>query len=135
MNINPFKVLKIQLILIGVLLVFNCIGIVYSLNGPNTYSPFFDQFNFDMEQNVPTYYSSLALLVAASLLGLISYCKKKLDNSHVMWTLLALIFCYLSVDETFLLHDYVGIYLMKNYSFKGIFHFAWIVPFGLLFLV
>ena len=89
-------------------------------------------FRLDREANVPTLFSSCLFLLNAALLGIFGYLKRLSGASYRPWVSLALIFCFLSVDEAARIHerliDPVGIALDTG----GIFYFAWIIPYGIL---
>jgi len=63
-------------------------------------------FNFNLEANLPTYFSSLVLMGNAILLYLIAICCKKIDEKHWKWLGLAIIFFILSIDEMIKIHDH-----------------------------
>jgi hypothetical protein len=64
------------------------------------------QFNLDEEANLPTWYSSTALLLVALLLTMIGVVKRGMDDRYARhWLLLAAMFLYLSADEAARLHE------------------------------
>lgn len=90
------------------------------------------EFNLNREANIPTYFSSLTLFLAAALLGGIAIFKKRTDDSYARhWTILSIIFFLLSVDELASLHELL-IPLIQAIlgSSKGILRFAWVIPAG-----
>src|SRR5215208_5096619 len=63
-------------------------------------------FDLDKEANVPTLYSSVTILFCAGLLALIAGARKKGGKrDYLYWAGLAVIFLFLSVDETAGLHE------------------------------
>jgi hypothetical protein len=63
-------------------------------------------FNVNTEGNVPTWYTSFAILVCAVLLFVIARARKtEGDRYAIYWMILALIFLYISVDEGAGVHD------------------------------
>jgi hypothetical protein len=86
------------------------------------------KFDLDQEANVPTYFSSLILLVAAGLftaIGMLKTSAKDRFASH--WKGMGVIFFLMSVDETGVLHEkFIDIF---NLYFKptGIFYFGWVI--------
>ena len=89
-------------------------------------------FNVDGEGNIPTIYSSLALLFSSLLLGVIAYAKN-LDSGRYQnhWKILSFIFLGLSLDEVFQWHEHlIGLRTLLNAT--GVLYFTWILPIGFL---
>jgi hypothetical protein len=90
-------------------------------------------FNLDVEKNIPTLYSCLALLFSSLLLGAIAYAKN-LDSDRYKnhWKILSFIFLFLCLDEAGQLHEKL-IYPMRSLlNATGFLYFTWIVPIGFL---
>ena len=90
-------------------------------------------FNLDVEKNIPTLYSCLALLFSSLLLGAIAYAKN-LDGDRYKqhWKILSFIFLFLSLDEAGQFHEKL-IYPMRSLlNATGVIYFTWIVPMGFL---
>ncbi|MFD1754678.1 multidrug transporter [Rufibacter sediminis] len=95
-------------------------------------------FYFDGEKNIPTYFSSINLLISATLLFLIArYVKFSTQPQyHRKWSWLGWIFVWLAMDELFALHEVTAkpmrLLLQKALQQEnlGMFHFAWFVPYG-----
>ncbi|MEG4252499.1 hypothetical protein [Microcoleus sp. Pol10D4] len=90
-------------------------------------------FNLDVEKNIPTLYSCLALLFSSLLLGVIAYAKN-LDSDHYKnhWKILSFIFLFLSLDEAGSLHEKLIDPMRGLLNATGVFYFTWIVPIGFL---
>ncbi|GAB4242333.1 MAG: hypothetical protein Kow00121_68170 [Elainellaceae cyanobacterium] len=91
-------------------------------------------FDVNEENNIPTWYSSTALLICGILLWLISETKRQRGDRHVKhWRGLSVIFLLLSLDETASLHD-----LFNSIGFainaSGFFFFIWVIP-GAVFVL
>jgi hypothetical protein len=66
-------------------------------------------FDLDSETNIPSWYSSSALLVCAVVLALIAAVRRQQkDRFATHWTVLALGFVYLSADESAGIHEVIG---------------------------
>lgn len=97
----------------------------------------YGQFHLAADGNLPTYFSSLLLAIASLLL----YVTHKLDKKKTYhWLLLSLIFLFLSIDESAMLHEnFAGIIgkkiklLLKSTS--SFFAWAWVIPYGVLTLL
>jgi hypothetical protein len=92
-------------------------------------------FDLDREQNVPTLYSSATLLLSAGLLAMIAIARKRQKKGDSLyWVGLAIIFLFLSVDETAGLHERLIKPLRSGLHTSGILFYAWVIPYG-IFLI
>ncbi len=85
-------------------------------------------FKVDGERNISAWYSSSILLVASALLALIALAMKAGSNRYFLhWSLLSLIFLYLSFDETSVIHEKLNDLgrILPDYKFL---HFPWVLP-------
>jgi hypothetical protein len=142
LGINPAKIVKVLMIVVGFLLAMNAAGIYIRLVrkvNSTTAQKLFAFFDLNKEANVPTFFNSFLLLFAALLLFVVAW-----QDSHrppvtyraKYWRFLGACFLLLSVDEAVEFHEWVGI-MMKivfAYNFPGIFYYAWIIPYALLLL-
>ena len=90
-------------------------------------------FDFNLEDNVPTWFSVLILAFAAVLLFIIYNHKKKnnIKGAHY-WLVLGAIFIFLSVDESVQIHEEVARILrpsVKN-DMGGLLYWAWVIPYS-----
>jgi hypothetical protein len=84
-------------------------------------------FDLNREGNIPSWYSSFALLFCAFLLANIAYFKKG-SSFGSQWKILSFIFLYLSVDEAAELHEKLN-FLLRPLSQSGTpLAFPWIIP-------
>lgn len=87
-----------------------------------------DKLSLSYEQNVPTWCASMLLFSCALALVAIARQVAARDgdgarfNRH--WTALAVVFLYLSLDETAGFHEQLN----RFGPLPGIFHFAWVIP-------
>ena len=92
--------------------------------------------NLSYEGNLPTWYASMLLLTCAGLLGLIGWTRFRAARPYRWhWLILALVFLYISMDELAVIHETLNRPLREALDLGGLFHFAWVIPFGLLVLV
>ena len=93
----------------------------------------------DRETSIPTYYSSLLLLISAVLFALIARLKQLSNSSYKYhWILLSVIFLLMSVDETASLHEQLNKPMRLMFNPSGILLFAWVIvaiPLFLLFVI
>ena len=91
-----------------------------------------DLFDFDIEGNVPTLYSSVAILFCAALLAIIARSSwKKRDHWRMYWLGLAVMFLFLAVDEGVALHEYLSNIFEEFMEAEGLLYFLWVVPYGI----
>ena len=87
------------------------------------------RFDLDAEHNIPTWFASTALLVAAMLLGVVAHGRWRShasDRRH--WAGLAILFTLLSLDEAVQLHEMLRLPMLQRFALRGIFSFAWVIP-------
>lgn len=87
------------------------------------------RFDLDLENNVPAWFSSMGLLVASGLLGLIAIGKRRAGcRFRWHWGWLAVIFLVLSIDEAVYMHEILRGPLHKRWQLDGLLFFAWVIP-------
>lgn len=89
-------------------------------------------FHLDRENNLPTFFSSLQLLTAAALMGLIAahrFAQRQRFARH--WLVLAVLFAFLAADESASLHELL-VDPMRRWGGEqfttGLLHMSWMVP-------
>ncbi|MBN1458241.1 MAG: hypothetical protein JXA57_01810 [Armatimonadetes bacterium] len=102
----------------------------YSLGHPDLFG-LVRLFNADEERSIPTFFSSLLLLFAASLLATIATLTKRHARPHVWrWGILAFVFLFMAFDEQLSFHEALStpVRTILDVDREGVFHYAWIVP-------
>ena len=134
--IKPQTIFNRLLFFITFLFIINLIGLFskYSFEYDYYLIPLFD---FNTERNIPTLYSSFALIISAVLLFVIAWTHKRFNRSYLMWSGLAVIFLYLSIDEIASIHEKLTTPTQETLhtSEYGLFRNAWIIPYGIALLV
>jgi len=123
----------VTLSITGVMLVLNiaAIGAQFGLNVPEN-NFFVRLLNMEYENNLPTSWSALLLLYASALLYNLSKQKfKKTDPYKWLWALLSLAFFYLSLDESFELHEKLMGPTSQFLELSSIFYYSWVIPAGI----
>lgn len=115
-------------------LVFNLIWIFFKDLGQERFYGI-GKFYFDYEESVPTYFSSIILLLSAILLLIISKVKSKLsDPFSIHWMIISILFTILSIDEIAGFHEIIIDPLNNFLHFTGYWRFSWVIP-ALIFVV
>src|SRR3989442_9129819 len=86
-------------------------------------------FDLDAEANIPTWFSSALLLMCATLVAANAAAKWQTRGRYrVHWIVLSVIFLYLSVDETAIIHEMSIKPLRSMLHTTGLLYNAWIIP-------
>jgi hypothetical protein len=93
-------------------------------------------FDTNGEANISSWYSSSALLVAAALLFAVTALKARATDPYARhWKFLAIIFLYLSLDETAMIHEMFNKPLRAALHTEGLLFYPWILVAGLCLLL
>jgi len=135
-QLYPKMVLRKFLYLILFLLVANIFGIVSKFYfGHDSVYGLVPLFDFNAEMNVPTFYSSIALVLVSILLSFIALTHKKNNASYLSWVGLAIVFLFLSVDEISSIHENFSSPARELFSSSGVFYFTWVIPYGVALVI
>jgi hypothetical protein len=143
-SITLQKLRKLPRLLIAifcVLLIFNILTIIIThYTSHTTVYGFINLFNFDSESNLPTYFSSTNLLIAAVLLYSIFYAEKMKNSANKKyWLVLSLVLFCLSVDEAASLHELLMRPMQEILESKSIdsrwLFYPWVIPGIIIVLV
>nr|WP_290228386.1 hypothetical protein [Trichocoleus desertorum] len=93
-------------------------------------------FNLDYERNIPSWYASISLLACSVLLATIAKTQPKETRPKAGdWWTLSIIFLFLSIDELASIHELFINPVRNTLGTTGIFHYAWVIPYGGLVLL
>jgi len=135
-EISPKTVLTKLLYVIFFLLFANILGVVTKINfGQETLRMLVLLFDFDTEVNIPSLYSSFALVISSILLMIIAINHRRKGSTQLYWFGLSLIFLFLSVDEIASVHERISLLIGQILDTSGIFYYAWTIPYGLALVV
>jgi len=111
------------------------LGIYYSIGDPDTFD-FVRMFDLDMEQNVPTLFSSALFLISAFLFYLLSKSpKEKKQGSRSYWLGLSFVFTFLAFDESAKIHEHLGDFTERFVDATGYLYYPWVIIYGILVLL
>ena len=135
--ISPKKLaLVLTLVVLSLILAHVAVQYMKFFQGHDVQLGFLHQLNLDEENNLPTWYSSSALLLSAILLAVIGLANKREGNPYTLeWLGLAAIFLYLSLDEAASLHEtmdartvaLLGPMLEAAGYFHGFLYDSWVI--------
>lgn len=134
---------KVVVVLSAIFILFVLANFAGTLIDTVAYDPkifrYTKKLYLDRETSIPTYYSSLLLLMCAVLFGFIARLKQRPNSPYKYhWILLSVIFLLMSVDETAGLHEQLNKPMRLMFNPGGILFFAWVIvaiPFLLLFMI
>jgi hypothetical protein len=136
-TISPARAAVILAIAVAVLTSLHLVAMVlkYFVDDFPLRDAFVDLFSTGREANIPTWYSSFALLLCAALLAVIAAAKKRSRAQFAgHWMALAAIFVYLALDEGSAIHEQ-AVGLRSPLQVGGILHYSWVIPAGVLVLL
>ena len=97
---------------------------------------FIPMVDFDREGNLPAYFSSFALFFCAASLALIAFVNFRSSvKNGVYWAGLAILFLFVSLDESISIHEQLIQPLRERFHLSGIFYFSWVVPYAIAVLI
>jgi len=90
-------------------------------------------FDFDNEQNVPTIFNTLLILVSSYIFYAIWIFEKKIKDPRApKWLLLVILFLAMAFDELFVLHEKLIDPVRNLFNTSGALYFAWVIPMSLV---
>lgn len=138
-SISPKRVVIVMLGIIAVLATMHITQLIifFHIGDPEIFD-FIEIIDFDYEANLPSFYSSTAIIFCAALLWAISLYKRRENAPYrYHWIGLAIIFTFLGIDEAIALHEDIGDIVEEQewVNAKGFLFFAWVVPYGILLVL
>ena len=86
-------------------------------------------FDIAQENNIPTWYQSIALFLCSIVLGLIAHSKRISDRRWFpYWRTLAIIFLFLSLDEVASVHELLVAPTQKVLHPSDFLFYGWVIP-------
>lgn len=94
------------------------------------------KFDLDVENNVPTWFSSMLLFLCAEMSFLIGYARRQQgDRYFPHWFGLAVVLLVFSAEEIAMIHEEVMLVVRHAFGLKGFFFYAWVIPGGVIVLL
>lgn len=89
---------------------------------------FVPMFNLDTEGNIPTFYSSLLLVMASILVYWITRNEELAGSKYAtQWRLMSMIFFFLALDEAAKIHELLIEPLRDAFHLGGVFYYSWVI--------
>ena len=138
-TLQPKRVAQLMLTIILILATLHIAQLVayFMIDDSDTFD-FIKMLDFDYEANLPSFYSSTAIIFCAALLWIIGVNKRRNgEDFRYHWLGLAGIFTFLGIDEAIALHEEIGDFVEAQQWVEptGFLYFAWVVPYGILLTV
>ncbi len=118
------------MVLIGLILMHLSLAAIRQYTGPGFLKIPSRLFHLDREANLPTLFC--VTLWFSNALG---FCLLGRSEQRRIWYFLAVGFLFFSIDEFTSIHESLVGVIRQHFECSGIFYFAWIIPYGLVFLL
>ncbi len=133
-TIAPSQVLRFLMLVTAILVVLSTAGqaIVYFLPDLPLRDGIANLFYVGWEQNLPTLFSTMLLLLSALLFEVIAHAHRRAGGNYVRhWGVLSLVFLLLAFDEFGSVHEQATRRLRSLFDIQGgPFRYAWVIPAG-----
>lgn len=129
LHIQPRKIVTFLAgIALFIVLASVMIDLIEELTWAQKFFGFRVKFDLDQEANIPTYFATMILLLAALLFAIIGMLKPSTKGAFArQWQGMGLIFFFLSLDEAAVLHErFIGIFQLFLKP-TGFFYFGWVI--------
>lgn len=136
-NIRPNTVAFFLAAITALLILAHSAGLVWeAFHGKELGRDLIKRFDLGREGNIPTWFSSTLLLLAALLQGLIAAITRIRQEPYLAhWIFLALIFFFLSCDETAQIHEWTVAHVYSIAKIPFFQFIGWVVPYSLLLIL
>lgn len=131
----PRRAAKTLFFILGLLLSANILAIAFRYLPDTLLTSVLQLFDFNTENSFPTLYSFIILLLSAALLGLIGMLARQQGMRGRGWFILSLVFLFLAIDETLMIHEAIMVLVRESFNTTGIFYYAWIIPYSFLLVL
>lgn len=135
-RLDPEQVLLALCISILLLLVCHVMfSYLAFITGNDNFFGILPVFDLREETNIPTLFSSVTMLISSALLMVIAAMHHNREEPKAAWVWLALIFLFLALDDTAMLHERLGSKVHEVFQTTGYLRYAWVIPYGIGVLI
>lgn len=132
LTLTPAGVTGTAVAIFGVLLLGHGVGLVMTFGfGHDHVYGLVPLFNIGLEQNLPTVFSTLLLLVNACLFLVLSFTGEATRYMRYTWLMMATAFCFIGIDESALIHERLSAPVKALVPVEGYVFFAWVLPYAI----
>jgi hypothetical protein len=133
--LNPKKITTVFVIATFLLLIAHLIAQYRVLVfGDDWFYGFGTMFNFNLEKNAPTYFSSLILAVVAMQAAAVAIANRG-KRYFWHWLGMSVIFLFVSFDELVAVHEKLTRPLRDAFQLSGLLYYAWVIPYAIALFV
>jgi hypothetical protein len=135
-TINPNRIIKGLFIgILGLTIASLAINLTAFFTGYRDIFGLVRLLGLEYENNLPTWYQSIALLFSSILLGIIAFVKSSQEPRWFpYWRTLAIIFSFLSLDEVASLHELLVRPSQLLFKPTGFLYYGWVIPASVIVL-
>jgi uncharacterized BrkB/YihY/UPF0761 family membrane protein len=121
-KVNKSRIILVLGLVAFLLVLFSIIGqLLLKPTQPVHIQGIITLFDLAAEGNLPTYYSSVLLLIAALLLFVVTLMERTIKSRYVpYWAFLTIGFIYLSMDEMLMLHEGISRFIRAVTDYSGV---------------
>ena len=133
LSINPKKIARsLVYVTVFLTLIYIISGILEKMLGVESIvtKSLYYAFDMDGEDNIPSAFSFVILVLSAVLLIVIGK-STSITKHRKFWFLLSFIFLFLACDEFMQIHEKLGMYLKDSKESVGGSNFVWVLPYGI----
>lgn len=88
-------------------------------------------FQFNLENNIPAFFSGCLFLGSAALLILVWKIMQINAKPQIIWAFLAGLFLFLAFDELFKVHEHLIEPIRKTLGTSGLLYCSWVIVYGI----
>lgn len=92
-------------------------------------------FDLNAEENIPTLFSTLLLLINGGLFLVLWKSKQNVIHNQWIWLFAAIILFYLAVDEYSEIHEKFSRPFHELFHTTGLLYYAWVIPYSFLVIL
>jgi hypothetical protein len=92
-------------------------------------------FDFNAEQNIPTLFSTLLLVLNSFLFFILWKSRDSEVRNKWIWIFFAFVLLFLAIDEFAEIHETLSRPFHELFGTTGLLYYAWVIPYGVAFLL
>lgn len=133
-SVQPKKIIVFLGLVVGALFAANIIVNIGKLLTDGNLFGLGPLFDLKAEQNIPTFFSGLLLILNAGLFAATWMLFRRFSGREYAWLGFSALFLFLAFDELFQVHEQLIEPMRNTMDATGIFYFAWVLVYGVAVL-